>query len=99
MSMEIRAAAQRITNASVAMSTSYASMASSIPSNCNFILLSNPDTAINILVSFDAGTTDFTIKPGASLSIECANFKARNTLYAKSASGTPNLEMIFGAEA
>lgn len=96
--MEFRAANQKLSNKVVAMSTSYASMASSIPSNCNFILLSNPDTAINILVSFDAGTTDFTIKPGASLSIECANFKARNTLHAKSASGTPNLEMIFGAE-
>ena len=95
---EVKAAAQSLSNKVVAMSTSYASMASSIPSLCNFMLLSNPDTAINILISFDAGTTDFTLKPGASLSVECDNFKRRNTLHAKSASGTPNLEMIFGAE-
>lgn len=95
---EVRAAAQIISNASVAMSTSYASMAASIPANCNFILLSNPDASINMSISFDAGTTAFTLKAGASLSLEVANFKARNTLHAKSASGTPNLEMIFGAE-
>lgn len=95
---EFRAANQSMSNKVVAMSTSYASMASSIPSKCNFILLSNPDASINMSISFDAGTTAFTLKAGASLSIECADFKARNTLHAKSASGTPNLEMIFGAE-
>lgn len=96
---ETRAAAQVLSNKSVAMSTSYASMASSIPAKCNYMCLSNPDASISLSLSFDAGTTAFTLAPGKSVSIECADFKARNTLHAKSASGTPNLEMIFGAEA
>ena len=96
--IEVRAANQVLTNKVVAMSTNYAALASSIPSKCNFMLFYNPDTSINILLSFDAGTTAFTLKPGSSLSIECADFKARNAISAKSASATPNLEMIFGAE-
>ena len=98
MATDNRSAANKISNASVAMSTVSASMASSIPSYCNYILLSNADASINILVSFDAGTTWFTLKPSQALSVDCIDFKARNTLHAKSASGTPTLEMIFGAE-
>lgn len=97
MSQRMRADAQVFSITNPSLTTTAASQASSIPANCNFILISNIDTAINALMSFD-NVTYLTIKPGASISIDCDNFKARNLLYLKSASGTPTIEVMYGAE-
>lgn len=97
MSHRMRADAQVFSVFNPTLSTSGASQAASIPAQCNFICISNTDASINLLVSFN-DTNYFTIKPGSSLSIECDNFKARNLLYLKSASGTPVCEVMCGAE-
>lgn len=97
MSTRMRADAQVFSITNPSLTTTGASQASTIPDKCNYILISNIDTAINALVSFN-DVTYLTIKPGASLSIDCDNFKARNLLYLKSASGTPTIEVMYGAE-
>lgn len=97
MSTRLRADAQVFSIFNPSLTTTGASQNGSIPAGCNFICISNTDTAINVLVSFN-DSNYFTIKPGASLSFDCDNFKNRNVLYLKSASGTPTIEVMCGAE-
>ena len=96
--IETRAAAQKLSIFTVSLTTTGASQNSSIPAYTNFICINNPDTAIAIKFSFD-NTNYATIAAGSSFSFDCADFKARNTLYLKSASGTPTAEVICGYEA
>lgn len=92
---EVRAAAQKFSVTNPSLTTTGA--AQTLPAKTNYMLVSNIDAAINVLISFD-NVTYFTIKPGASLSIEGADISARQSVYLKSASGTPTCEVLYGAE-
>jgi hypothetical protein len=97
MASLIKANAQKLTHDNFATSTTASTR--TLPDKTHFILISNPDASIALKVSFDGGTTFFTIPAGQSLSLDVDNFSNRNTsLKVKSASGTPNCEIIYGSE-
>lgn len=67
-----------------------------LPASCVTVLIQNMDAGINALVSFDGGSTFKTISPGATLTLEVA--PSLRTYKIKSASGTPNVECLYGVE-
>lgn len=93
MSISIKADARTLEHDNFATSTSDATKTPTVPAN--FILIENMDAVISVLVSFDGGTTYKTVKAGSVLSMDVDNLK---TYVIKSASGTPNVEALYGSE-
>lgn len=97
MSTRMQANAQKFGHLNSTLTVTAA--AQTFPTNTNFILIYNPDTANTVQISFDADTTNFPIAPGASLSLDCDNFPARNTFHLKSSASTIAVKIIYGYEA
>lgn len=94
MSQRMRSDAQKFTHDNRALSTTAATV--TLPKACTSILIDNVDAAISDLVSFDGGTNFKTVKAGSQLSVDCDSLVS---FQIKSASGTPNVEMLYASEA
>lgn len=92
MATRTRADAQKFTHSNFATATSPATK--TLPANTTSILISNVDDTISVQVSLD-GSSYLTIKAGMSLSADCDNLASYKI---KSASGTPNVECVYGSE-
>lgn len=93
MPTQIQAAAGTITHDNFTAASTASSR--TLPKKCNFVLIHNMDSAINVLASFDGGNNYKTIIPGTALSVDTANLPS---LFIKSASGSPSVECLYGSE-
>lgn len=94
MSTRVRADAQLLTHSNPSLTGTAQTV--TLPSNTTSLMITNLDASINILVSFDAGATYYTLQATQSLSLDVdrlVSFKI------KSASGTPACNCLFASEA
>ena len=93
MPTEVRGAANSIEHSNRTDGTSPVTVTPASPAN--FILVSNTHATQNVLISFDAGTTFFTIKAGLSLAVDVSQLKSYQ--IKGSAAGTTS-EALHGLE-
>ena len=94
MATEVRGAANKIEHSNRTDGTGAVTVTPSSPAN--FILITNTHGTQSVLVSFDAGTTFFTIKAGVTLSLDVSRLKSYQ--IKGSAAGTTS-EALHGLEA
>ena len=93
MPTEVRGAANKIEHSNRTDGTGVVTVTPNSPAN--FILIDNTHATQNVLVSFDAGTTFKTIKPGVTLTLDVSQLKSYQ--IKGSAAGTTS-EALHGLE-
>lgn len=93
MATRTRSDVQKLTHDNYA--TAVGAVTKSLPSNTTSIFIENMDASISVLVSFDGGTLFKVVKAGSAISADVDNIQSYRI---KSASGTPNVECLYGSE-
>jgi len=93
MSTNIKADAGTLEHDSGSVGTSPTTQTPTVPAN--FILITNTHATQNILVSFDAGSSFYTIKAGISLSLDTDKLISYQI---KGSGASTTFEAIYGSE-
>jgi hypothetical protein len=93
MSQRIRADAQKLTHDNYTAATTPTTKP--LPKGTSSLLIQNMDATDNVLVSFDAGATFKTIRPGVIFTIGVDNLLS---YVVKSSANTPASECIYSSE-